>query len=396
MSDSVQKQLQHLVQLSDDADVLEQLGPVLTSLHRNKRTDLFRDHLDTFISRKEGEIERLCSAHSQEFLEAMGQLMRVREVAGEMQQRLVALNKELQATGKVLYEQKYNLLQLKRTQRNVSGAIDTVKLCLTVVTQANNIQAHIQKRNYHSALRAIDEVRSTYLPQVEQYAFAQHMRESIPMLEDELIQAVSADVKEWLFRLRETSRDTGKRAIDKMQNRQLVWKERMDKLNATTGGSRRYVSTAVQFALDEELDDNLTGLDIVDLKPLHQCLHIYDKLGRRAEFKTTYADDRKAQANLILATNVDLSQSSNSSNSSNSASPLNALVHDIIGFFLIEYVVLTTIPDFRSRAEVDSLWNLVMSGLSTTVAKNIVALRTNQQMATSLKRILDAFTHIME
>lgn len=39
----------------------------------------------------------------------------------------------------------------------------------------------------------------------------------------------------------------------------------------------------------------------LDLKPLYQCLHIYDELGQRSEFRQSYAEDRKAQAKLSLS-----------------------------------------------------------------------------------------------
>ncbi len=31
----------------------------------------------------------------------------------------------------------------------------------------------------------------------------------------------------------------------------------------------------------------------IDFKPLYQCLHIYEELGKRSEFKMNYEDDRR-------------------------------------------------------------------------------------------------------
>jgi hypothetical protein len=124
----------------------------------------------------------------------------------------------------------------------------------------------------------------------------------------------------------------GKLAMDTMAERQQRWRERSERgLKLKTSHT---VNSAVEMAINEETEgtekDTMTSrplrchisctftnghsqspiflVDILDtkrvkldLKPLYQCLHIYDELGQRAEFRTSYAEDRRAQAKLTLS-----------------------------------------------------------------------------------------------
>ena len=44
-------------------EALDQLGPMVQSILKSGKQDLFLDQLGLFIKRKEAEIERLCSSH---------------------------------------------------------------------------------------------------------------------------------------------------------------------------------------------------------------------------------------------------------------------------------------------------------------------------------------------
>lgn len=59
----------------DDAENLEQLGPVIKQITETGRQEAFVDQLDALIRKKDGEIERMCNAHYQ----VLGLLVYVQE-----------------------------------------------------------------------------------------------------------------------------------------------------------------------------------------------------------------------------------------------------------------------------------------------------------------------------
>lgn len=85
----------------------------------------------------------------------------------------------------------------------------------------------------------------------------------------------------------------------------------------------------------------------IDLKPLYQCLHIYDELGQRTEFKSNYSEDRRAQAKLTLS-----SITSGFNFKDRNTDNFESLLQDIVGFFIVEHIILHSTTNFRTQAQV--------------------------------------------
>jgi hypothetical protein len=49
----------------DDAESIEQLGPIIKQISEAQKQEAFIDQLDAFIRKKDGEIERMCNANYQ-------------------------------------------------------------------------------------------------------------------------------------------------------------------------------------------------------------------------------------------------------------------------------------------------------------------------------------------
>ncbi|KAJ2815751.1 Rab GTPase-binding exocyst subunit S15, partial [Coemansia erecta] len=149
---------------------------------------------------------------------------------------------------------------------------------------------------------------------------------------------------------------------------------------------RYFVSSAVQFVLDEEFDHD--DPICVEMMPLYQCLHINEKLGRRAEFRRSFTEDRSDQLSLILASPVQFVLTN--------LAPFESMLHDIIGFFIVEHNIMASAPDFRSKSDVDTLWDSGTAKLSDIIARNIQAIREDSEVSGVLQELLTTFTYVME
>ncbi|KAJ2804865.1 Rab GTPase-binding exocyst subunit S15 [Coemansia guatemalensis] len=403
MADSIQQQLQQLVLLSDSVgtssgnagagegggsggvstveEAMEQLGPLIHSVYRTNKQKLFRQQVDLFAQRKDAEIMKLCGSYHQEFVQSVAQLLKVRQNTSELQEKVVGLNAELQLSGKSLYEKKAELLSLRREHRNIQKAVDTVKGCVEVVRMVANFDEQISTKQYYSAIKTLGSLKETYMPQVRKYAFGKLLETSIPKMETKLQSAALSDMKDWLYGLKKTTRDIGQDLTDRMKKKQVMWAERDSSVK-----ERYFVSSAVQFVLDEEFDhdDPIT----IDMMPLYQCLHINEKLGRRAEFRRSFAEDRNDQLSLILTSPVNFVLAN--------LAPFESMLHDIIGFFIVEHNILASAPDFRSKSDVDALWDTGIAKLSDIIARNLQAIRSDSDVSGVLQNHLTTFTYVME
>ncbi|KAJ2160956.1 Rab GTPase-binding exocyst subunit S15 [Coemansia sp. RSA 552] len=393
MADSIQQQLQQLVLLSDSVgagsgggvstveEAMEQLGPLIHSVYRANKQKMFRQQVDQFAQRKDAEIMKLCGSYHQEFVQSVAQLLKVRQNTSELQEKVVELNAELQQSGKTLYEKKAELLGMRREHRNIQKAIDSVKGCVSVVRMVASFDEQVNTKQYYSAIKTLGSLKDVYMPQVRKYTFGRLLETSIPAMENKLQAAALSDMKDWLFGLKKTTRDIGHSLAQRMNKKQTMWAERDGSIK-----ERYFVSPAVQFVLDEEFDHD--DPVAVGMMPLYQCLHINEKLGRRAEFRRSFTEDRSDQLSLILASPVQFALAQ--------LAPFENMLHDIIGFFIVEHSILASAPDFRSKADVDALWDTGIARLSDIIARNLQAIRDDREVASVLHDLLTTFTYVME
>ncbi|CAG8811586.1 2657_t:CDS:2, partial [Racocetra persica] len=208
----------------------------------------------------------------------------------------------------------------------------------------------------------LEELQTVHLRKVIQYEFAKHMHESIPVMQTSVKDAVTKEMKEWLFRVRQVTRQVGKLAMEQMRLRQERWKV---KVSQNPDLRSVPVSSPIEIVMNEENEFNIiNNVEVkIDFKPLYQCLHIYEELGKLNEFKSNYEEDRKAQANLVLSESYTLRE--------NNDKGFEAFLQDVVGFFVIEHVIVHSTQNFRSRAEVDHLWDTVIARVVKTVAESL-------------------------
>ncbi|KAJ2003676.1 Rab GTPase-binding exocyst subunit S15 [Coemansia thaxteri] len=399
MADSIQQQLQQLVLLSDTVgsataaaaagsvstveEAMEQLGPLIHSVYRANKQALFRQQVDLFAQRKDAEIMKLCGNYHQEFVQSVAQLLKVRQNTSELQEKVVGLNVELQLSGKSLYEKKAELLSLRREHRRIHDAAEAVRGCLDVVRLVAAFDEQVATKQYYSAIKTLGLLKDQSLPAVRRFAFGNMLDSSLPQMGSRLQAAALRDMKDWLFGLKTTTRDLGRHLSARMLRKQAMWADRDAAVK-----ERYFVSSAVQFVLDEEYDQDppLT----LDMMPLYQCLHINEKLGRRAEFRRSFSEDRSDQLSLALASPLQFSLADQLHH------PFDAMLCDVIGFFVVEHAILASAPDFRSKTDVDSLWDAGIAKLSDILARNIQAIRTDSAISQPLHSSLTTFSYVME
>ncbi|GBC13539.2 exocyst complex subunit Sec15-like protein [Rhizophagus irregularis DAOM 181602=DAOM 197198] len=346
MSANDQQQLQNLVfsaELNVENENLEQLGPIIKTIYDTDRQEAFLEQLAMFVRKKEGEIERMCNSNYQEFIQSVDQLLKVRQGTVNLKNKIIDLNYDVQKSGKKVASKKKELIQTRRIQKNIDEAVETLQLCLHVLDMANRVNHLVEERKYYSALRTLEELQTVHLRKAIQYEFAKHLQESIPVMQHDVKNAVTKEMKEWLFKVRQVSGEVGKIAMEQMKLRQERWKLKVAKNPDLRSVP---VSSPIEMVMNEENEFNIVNNDHVhiDFKPLYQCLHIYEELGKRNEFKSNYEEDRRSQANLVLSQSFTLREGNEKG--------FEAFLQDIVGFFVVEYVIVHSTQNFRSQTEI--------------------------------------------
>lgn len=386
---SLDAQLQQLTLFSDldaESENLEQLGPIIKSLDEANQSDAFLRRLREFVQEKEDEIENVCNANHQDFASAVDKLLKVRSGTVSLKHRISELNEEVQAGGQSLSSKKKSLLETRKVAQNVDEAIETLQLCLRVLDMANRVDSLIESKKYYSALRSLEELSSTHLNPVLHHEFARHMLDSMPAMREQVRAAVTREMREWLFEVREKGRLVGKLALDAMEARQKRWRVKSGK-DAMLSLAK--VNSPIELVVNERVEYNFVDNDQVqiDFKPLYQCIHIYDVMDIREQLQASYQEDRRAQANLLLSQGL-------SFDPTNPTFP--ALLQEVVGFFLVEHHVLqTSPPGFRSEQEVDDLWDNMCERVVDIVSVGLRDCR-DTKVFVSTKAVIQTFIMTLE
>ncbi|RCI06211.1 hypothetical protein CU098_005927 [Rhizopus stolonifer] len=347
----------------DDAENVEQLGPVIKNITETGKQAAFLDSLDTLIRKKDAEIERMCNSHYQEFVSAVDQLLKVRQGSVELRGKLTEVNQTLQIRGTKWAERKRELTNAKKVQQNIEDAIEALQSSLVVLESADKVNDQLDQKKYYAALKTLDNLDDDRLGQATQYTFAKMLAQGVPVMQNTIKTTVTVELKEWLARVREVSREIGQLAMHRMQERQERWRSKTTENPKLKNLQHHQVNSAIEMVVNEGLETSILDEVNIDFEPLYKCIHVYSTLGKPNEFKTSYSEDRRAQANLALSTPVNLRDGN--------LTTFETLLEDIVGFFIIEHMILHNTTEFRSQAEVDGLWEMVTGKVILVVSESL-------------------------
>jgi hypothetical protein len=161
---------------------LDQLGPLIKSLIRNKKETAYMEQLDLFVQKQEAEIERLCNYHYQEFIQSVDQLLHVRAETVQLKGQVASLSHEFQRVVKSSADKKRDLIQRRQYLCNVENALEAMNQCLEALDLTLRANKLFEARKFYSSLRSIDSVKSK-VASIQDFEFSQTLRKyTMPFL----------------------------------------------------------------------------------------------------------------------------------------------------------------------------------------------------------------------
>ncbi|KAJ7392374.1 Exocyst complex component 6 [Desmophyllum pertusum] len=190
----------------------------------------------------------------------------------------------------------------------------------------------MKNRRYYPALKTLEQLEHTYLPRIKRFRFAEIMQDSIPVLRKHIKEASMADLRDFLEKIRKVSEKLGSIAMNQaFQKNNLT-------LMPGVGLKKK--------GEDEELDKS--AQDLVDFSPVYKCLYIFTVVGERETFDNYYRKQRRKQARLAMELSHGIRDGS--------VEVYRSYFHQIVGFFVVEDIILHTTKGLVTRSTVDDLW----------------------------------------
>uniref|UniRef100_A0A8C0XJ51 Exocyst complex component n=1 Tax=Castor canadensis TaxID=51338 RepID=A0A8C0XJ51_CASCN len=204
---------------------------------------------------------------------------------------------------------------------------------------------------HYPALKTLEHLEHTYLPQVSHYRFCKVMLDNIPKLREEIKDVSMSDLKDFLESIRKHSDKIGETAMKQVG---------LGKCN----GTLVYLEHRLTFSFP-------FNSTIGPILLTYFLLHILQ--GARETFENYYRKQRRKQARLVLQP---------PSNMHETLDGYRKYFNQIVGFFVVEDHILHTTQGLVNRAYIDELWEMALS-------KTIAALRTHSSYCSDPNLVLD-------
>ncbi|CAH0042942.1 unnamed protein product [Clonostachys solani] len=376
---------------STDTEFLDQLIPVLKDAAHSNRTPALVNRLGRYSEEREADIERIGLTKHQEFLDSVSRLENVREGTVAVTEEILKLNQSIQSSTEKLAEQKRALVNTKAVRQNIADASSALTESLKILHAVNHAHDLVRKKRYYSALKSLEDLQNEHLVPILQNRYAtQHrladvIQKSIPASQKAISEAVMTDLNTWLYRIRETSQFLGEVAFYHTEMRRTRQRKRVE---GDAFLSRFKLNSAIEIVCDEaEEFDVLDNEELqVDFTPLFEALHIHDTLGQTDKFRSEYATTRRQQKDLLIPTSVDLTAEDESS--------LSSLLEGIAGFAIIEKATMRRVPQLRSAADVEELWESLCTA-AINLTNRALGDVTNAEVLLKIKGFISLFIQTM-
>ncbi|KTG42742.1 hypothetical protein cypCar_00011492, partial [Cyprinus carpio] len=183
------------------------------SVYDGQEHGLFMDKLEGRIRNHDREIEKMCNHHFQGFVDSITELLKVRGEAQKLKCQVTETNQKLQNDGKELLTSMDELRQCRLQQRNIATTIDKLTHCLPVLEMYSKLQEQMRAKRYYPALRTLEQLEESCLPQAGSYRFCGIMSENIPRLRTHIRDVSMSDLKDFLESIRKHSDKIGETAM---------------------------------------------------------------------------------------------------------------------------------------------------------------------------------------
>uniref|UniRef100_A0A9J8CAS7 Exocyst complex component n=1 Tax=Cyprinus carpio carpio TaxID=630221 RepID=A0A9J8CAS7_CYPCA len=344
------------------------IGPTLRSVYDGQEHGLFMDKLEGRIRNHDREIEKMCNHHFQGFVDSITELLKVRGEAQKLKCQVTETNQKLQNDGKELLTSMDELRQCRLQQRNIATTIDKLTHCLPVLEMYSKLQEQMRAKRYYPALRTLEHLEESCLPQAGSYRFCTIMAENIPRLRTHIRDVSMSDLKDFLESIRKHSDKIGETAMKQAQV-QIARDNAVTSQQRSASGRRIRKEMCLGTKVDRNGSNPFSEKDsgILDVEDEEE------NEGARDTFENYYRKQRRKQARLVLQPH---------SNMHETLEGYRHYFNQIVGFFVVEDHILHTTQGLVNRAYVEELWELALS-------KTIAALRTHSSYCTDPDLILD-------
>lgn len=234
---------------------------------------------ETNLILSQTDIERMCNAHYQGFIDCIHELLKVRPQAEQLKKGkdfdshcdnsnsvykfnfagIIEINSEVQKSSESIQKKAEELIKFRRIHCNTEKAIEHLKICLPVLDMYSKLLGQMEDKKYYPALKTLELLESEYLPQVSVYKFAQSIKSRIPTMREEIKEASMKDLTDFLEIVRKYSVKMGEIAMRNAATQQNIDDSILNITSSSSSANHSSLDSSTQSSPSYSLNGNAGG-----------------------------------------------------------------------------------------------------------------------------------------
>jgi hypothetical protein len=331
-----------------------QCGPVQQALYESR--------LDQLVIEKEAQIEDLCTSQYTHFIASVTQTNGLKDHALQLRSRVVGLNKRLQESGERLAAEIKEVERMKVIRANIQQAVAALHSCIAVLRLCSRAADQVEAGKLYAALRSIDKLQRGTAESASHYQFSKLIGVRSEEIKSGILRKVTREFNDWLYSARDHAEEIGRNAL--ASTKRIMAEEAQMLLGGSKEAALSAFSTTTITNSSGGDGGGAMGSETASLSfsPVYQCIYTYEALGIIARFRSYYKENRRKQARLVC----DLE-----THKGPFLAVYQGYLAQIVGFFVIECVVLRSTQGLISTAEVDTTWDEVHLALAKAFEREL-------------------------
>lgn len=168
----------HDLLLQEIEAIDDYLGPTFRAIFDTNECEDFAEKLETRIHVHDRDIEKLCSAHHQGFIESIKDLLELKGLANKIHGEVLLIDQEICQSINQLKLKGEELAAAKRTENNITMTLELLQQCLPVIRTFMKLKQQMEAKRYYPALKTLEQLEHIHLPTISHYRFSDHMKSS--------------------------------------------------------------------------------------------------------------------------------------------------------------------------------------------------------------------------
>jgi hypothetical protein len=132
------------------------------------------------------------------------------------------VNLTVQDTGQQLMQSAGELHYAHKVQYNILSTVEALGLCVPVLQQYCQLKDQMEGKQFYSALKTLEQLEHTSLPQVKGYTFSDLLSREIPKLRRSIQDQSNAELTDFLADVREKSIFIGEVAMHQVRGQGVL------------------------------------------------------------------------------------------------------------------------------------------------------------------------------